>query len=228
VTNNLISDLFISRATGCVRIAFNKNDFQAGSENPAGGEALGEGANGGVHLEPHEGLLNLSSWRITCQSRTREWPICRRTVSHGVTAIARRSVCPGRVGADTIRRGNGLRSQKGGMRKRQSASHWPTPAATESCAASELQYLKMPFGQAKKTPPGGALGDAGGGVHLEPHEGKTTFSSARITCQSRAREWLICRMRRWLRSRTASACRGAAACDPRRGREFAGKRAYSC
>jgi hypothetical protein len=65
----------------------------------------------------------------------------------------------------------------------------------------------------KENPAEGALGDADGGVHLEPHEGKGNFSSARITCQSRAREWLICRMGRWLRSRTASACRGATACN---------------
>src|SRR5207244_3654760 len=29
------------------------------------------------HLEPHEGKQSFSSWLITCQSRAREWPICR-------------------------------------------------------------------------------------------------------------------------------------------------------
>ena len=41
MTNDLISRPFISRAAGCVRIAFNKNASQTGSENPAGGQALG-------------------------------------------------------------------------------------------------------------------------------------------------------------------------------------------
>jgi hypothetical protein len=67
---------------------------------------------------------------------------------------------------------------------------------TNPWAIFESRPAKTPFKQAVKTPPGGeALGEgANGGVHLEPHEGKRSFSSRPITCQSRAREWPICRM----------------------------------
>jgi hypothetical protein len=77
-TNELISHPFISRAAGCVRSAFNQNAFQAGSENPAGGKRWGRALTAGFTWSLMKAIQTFSSWRITCQSRKREWPKCRR------------------------------------------------------------------------------------------------------------------------------------------------------